>query len=135
MKIRTFDTGATRDTEKGKLDFEGFLSPIVLHRYAQYLEGHRTQSDGTLRDSDNWQKGIAKTVYAKSGLRHQIDVWMLHRGYHLYRERSDVGETTHIRTEAISSIPAGWTEVTMEDALCACIFNNMGYLFELLKVK
>jgi len=36
-KVRTFDTGATRDTEDGKLDYEGFLSGRVLKRYAEYM--------------------------------------------------------------------------------------------------
>ena len=40
-KIRTFETGATRDTELGKLDYEGFLSPTVLKAYAEYLNKHR----------------------------------------------------------------------------------------------
>jgi len=28
--IRQFTTGATRDTSDGKLDYEGFISPLVL---------------------------------------------------------------------------------------------------------
>ena len=46
---RTFDTGASRDTEAGKLDFEGFLSPPVLERYAEYLNKHRVMADGSTR--------------------------------------------------------------------------------------
>ena len=30
--IREFATGASRDTDAGKLDLEGFLSPLVLER-------------------------------------------------------------------------------------------------------
>lgn len=103
--VRTFDTGATRDTEHGKLDYEGFLSPLVLKRFAEYMHDHRTQKDGTLRDSDNWQKGIPRDAYMKSGWRHFMDWWAAHRG---------VGE------------------VDPETALCALIFNAMGYLHELL---
>jgi len=33
---RTFDTGATRDTSQDKLDFEGFLSPLVIKRFGEY---------------------------------------------------------------------------------------------------
>ena len=54
--MRTFDTGATRDSDNDKLDYEGFLSPLVLRRYAEYLHKHRKQSDGKIRTSDNWQK-------------------------------------------------------------------------------
>lgn len=105
-KVRTFDTGATRDTDKDKLDFEGFLSPFVIERYAQYLHLHRIQSDGTLRESDNWQKGIPVQVYMKSMWRHFFSVWKEHR------------------SGSIS-----------QDDLCALIFNAMGMLHELLKEK
>ena len=107
--MRTFDTGATRDTETGKLDYEGFLSPLVLERFAEYMNKHRVQADGTLRDSDNWQKGIPKEAYMKSGWRHFMDWWKEHRG-HESREG-------------------------LEEALCAVIFNAQGYLHEVLCEK
>jgi hypothetical protein len=113
-KIRQFDTGATRDTDIGKLDYEGFLSPLVLQRYAQYLNKHRVQSDGKLRDSDNWQKGIPVIEYMKSKARHFMSTWLIHRGIELY----DKGIL-----------------VDLEDSLCAELFNTMGYLFEILKKK
>jgi hypothetical protein len=133
--MRQFNTGATRDTSKDKLDYEGFFNPIVLYRIAQYLHEHRTQADGTLRDSDNWQKGIPTNVYAKSGVRHGVDVWLIHRGFHVYRERTKEGEVTHVVRHVPYPLPESWKEVTLEDALCACIFNDMGYLYELLKDK
>ena len=108
-KIRTFPTGATRDTDADKLDFEGFLSPLVLVRYAEYMNKHRKQSDGQLRDSDNWQKGIPQAQYMKSAWRHFMDWWLEHRG-HKSREG-------------------------LEDALCGLLFNVAGYLHESLKVK
>ena len=106
-EVRRFETGATRDTEKDKLDYEGFLSPWVLERYARYMHKHREQSDGNLRDSDNWQKGMPKSAYIKSMWRHLMDLWFGHRG-----EFSQEGT---------------------EEALCAIIFNAMGYLHELLR--
>jgi hypothetical protein len=108
-KIRTFETGATRDTDEGKLDYEGFLSPRVLQRYARYMHEHRKQSDGSLRASDNWQKGIPPDQYMKSMFRHFMEVWWLHR-----KLPPTVG-------------------VTLEQALCALMFNVMGYLHEHLK--
>ena len=108
---RIFDTGATRDTEKGKLDFEGFLSPLVLIRYAEYLDSHRTMKDGSTRDSDNWQKGIPLNVYIKSLQRHYMDMWLVHRKW----------------------IPD--TGMFMEDAMCGLMFNVMGYLHERLAKK
>jgi len=108
--MRQFPTGATRDTDEGKLDYEGFMSPIVVQRYAIYLNKHRIQADGELRESDNWQKGMPKNTYIKSLWRHFMDVWLHHRGY-----------------------PDKTTNKDIEDALCAVIFNASGYLFELLK--
>lgn len=107
--VRTFDTGATRDTDEGKLDYEGFLSPLTLRRYAEYMDAHRIQSDGTLRPSDNWSAGIPLDAYMKSGWRHFMDVWTEHRG--------------------IS------TEAGLEESLCACLFNLSGYLHELVKAR
>lgn len=109
-EIRTFDTGATRDTDQGKLDFEAFLHPLVLNRFAEYMHKHRKQADGTLRNSDNWQKGIPLDEYIKSDLRHVLDAWAIHRG-------------TPIR------------ETDIEEALCGILFNTQGYLLEILKGK
>ena len=104
---RHFPSGAYRDSEDGKLDYEGFLSPLVIERYAQYMDQHRTQSDGVLRDSDNWQAGIPRAAYMKSGWRHFFDWWKEHRG-HPSRDG-------------------------LEDALCGVIFNACGYLYEVLR--
>ena len=109
IKTRVFKTGATRDSNQNKLDYEGFLSPLVLKRYAEYMHKHRLQSDGKLRDSDNWQRGMPKEEYIKSAWRHFMDWWLFHRGYE-GRE-------------------------TIEEALCALLFNTMGYIHELEKEK
>ena len=106
--FRTFETGATRDTDDGKLDPEGFLAPAVLERYSQYLHKHRKMRDGSQRASDNWQKGLPRSVYMKSLLRHLLAVWLWHR---------------------TSKQPEGG----IQDALCGVMFNAMGYLFELLR--
>ncbi|MHC4302282.1 MAG: hypothetical protein ACYS7Y_33905 [Planctomycetota bacterium] len=108
--MREFETGATRDSEDGKLDFEGFLSPCAMERYAEYMNGHRVQADGKLRDSDNWQRGIPIDAYMKSMWRHFFDLWAIHRGY----------------TRFDSKDPR--REVDREEALCAVLFNVMGML-------
>ncbi len=105
-EIRTFDTGANRDTDEGKLDYEAFLSPLVLERYAQYLHEHRTLPDGTIRDGDNWQKGMPLAEYMKSGWRHFKDWWTIHRGWR----------------------PGTTRDKRLEDAICGVIFNASGYL-------
>lgn len=114
--IRKFETGATRDTNQDKLDYEAFLSPAVLERYAQYLHKNRIQTDGSIRDGDNWQKGIPISVYMKSLFRHFMDVWKIHRGI----------QTIDVKTKQ---------SISVEDALCGVLFNTMGILFEVLKKK
>ena len=107
---RTFASGATRDTEDGKEDLEGFLSPLVLERYAEYMHEHRHMADGTTRDSDNWQRGIPLDAYMKSAWRHFMDWWLIHR--------------------KVARAP--WN---IEDALCALLFNVSGYLHEIIKAR
>lgn len=55
--MRTFKTGATRNDDSNWIS-EGFLSPIALEKFAEYMNENRIQADGNVRDSDNWQKGI-----------------------------------------------------------------------------
>lgn len=78
--MRTFKTGATRNDDSNKLDLEGFLSPIALEHFAEYMHKNRVQADGNIRASDNWQKGIELDSYMKSMWRHFFDVWKGHRG-------------------------------------------------------
>ena len=79
--LRTFATGATRDTTTGKLDLHRFLSPKALRCYCQYMDKHRVQSDGTLRDPDNWKKGFGNTIEEKRAVfmasltRHFWEAW------------------------------------------------------------
>jgi len=107
--IRSFDTGATRDTEEGKLDFEGFINPLVLYKYAEYMNKNRLMKDGTVRDSDNWQKGFGEKhldVCMKSAFRHFMDMWMEHRGL----ESRD----------------------GLDEAICGLLFNVMAYYKKIL---
>ena len=109
MDVRTFETGATRSNDENRLEYEGFLSPLVLKCFAEYMHRHRMQSDGTLRPPDNWQKGIPKQEYMSGGYRHFMDWWLEHRG--------------HESRDGII------------DALCGLMFNVQGYLHELLNKK
>ncbi len=76
---RVFDTGATRDTDEAKYDYEGFLCPYVMEEFGAYMHGKRKMQDGTTRSSDNWQKGIPTDVYVKSLFRHFHAIWIAHR--------------------------------------------------------
>ena len=114
--IRTFETGATRNLDHNKIDYEGFLSPQALHAFGEYMHGKRIQADGTMRDSDNWAKGIPIDSYMKSMWRHLMDVWMIHRG--LEPAQPETGKP-----------------VDKVEALCALLFNVQGMLHETLKEK
>lgn len=102
--MRHFDSGAIRDSDTGKLDFEGALSPAVLWEFTAYMSRHRTMPDGSVRSADNWQKGFPDDVLMKSLLRHVMDIWMLHRGHQVVR-------------------PENGEEVDMDDALGGAFFN------------
>ena len=106
--VRQFDTGATRDPDASKPDYEGYLSPLVIERYGRYMLSHQETPAGP-RASDNWQLGIPQAEYLKSAQRHNLDLWLLHRGYR------------------------GVYTQDVQDALCALLFNISGYLHEELK--
>ena len=114
--VREFETGATRDVSAHKYDYEAFESPLVVNRFAAYMHRHRLQSDGTLRDGDNWQKGIPNQEYVKSMWRHFFDVWAIMRGYTCVE-------------------PLTGDEVDIQEALCALRFNVNGLLHNLLKAE
>lgn len=127
--MRKFETGATRDDDHDKLDFEGFLHPLVLEMFGKYMHKHRFQADGEMRDSDNWQKGMSKSVYMKSLFRHFMDLWALHRGT-LMDGQSDV------LVNIVENTDIDWEDQInemIEDSLAAIMFNVMGYTFEHIK--
>ena len=101
--MREFETGATKSSDVGKVDLEGFLSPMALRSYGEYMLKHQKQADGEMRESDNWQHGIPMDVLMKSMFRHFHDVWSMHRDGFDYDE-------------------------IMEDALCALFFNVQAML-------
>jgi len=108
--VRTFgEDGATRDDDTDKADFEGFLSPLVIEAYGEYMMHHQVQADGNLRNSDNWQAGIPRSVYIKSAFRHFVDLWKEERG-----------------------LPS---RDGIDEALGGLLFNIMGYWFETLKER
>lgn len=76
--MRHFPSGATRNDDDEKLDFEGYLSPEVLYEFGRYMHEHGHTPEGQ-RESDNWQKGFGEDAIMKSLLRHVMDLWMLHR--------------------------------------------------------
>lgn len=111
---RVFETGATRSPEQGRYDPEGYLSPVALERFCEYMHKHQRQADGTIRPSDNWQKGLPLATYMKGMLRHVLHLWARYRGFVVQDSKA---------------------AADMEEDLCAMIFNAQGMLHELLKDK
>jgi len=113
-EIRQFDTGATRNLEVDP-DYHGFFSPLAMHAYGEYMHAHRLQSDGTMRESDNWQKGMPIDTYVRSLVRHVHDVQLEYDGWDgLVRE--DAHEPSALRAH-----------------LSAIIFNAQAWLHEIMK--
>lgn len=107
--IRQFSSGATRDSGEGKMEPWGFNSVLVERAYDAYMNKHRTQSDGNLRDSDNWQKGFPFDSYWHSLSRHVQDFRLHYEGYADLSRAED-----------------------MLEALLAMKFNTDGMIYELL---
>jgi hypothetical protein len=106
--MRVFESGANRDDDEGKIDFEGIFHPSVIQAYGRYMESKSHLPDGSTRTSDNWQKGFGDDhckVCIKSAFRHFMDWWAWHRGD---------------------------KRINIEDTLCALMFNLQAYLFKLL---
>jgi hypothetical protein len=106
---RVFDTGATRSPLGTKPEYAGFISPLVIKRFGEYMHKHRTQADGKVRSADNWQKNIDMDSLNDSKIRHDMDIWLHSRGY---------------SEEAAEPL---------EEALCACMFNTMAILKQVLE--
>lgn len=113
--MRKSTTGAIRDLDDGKYDYDGFLSPLVIKEFGRYMHEHRILKDGTMRDSDNWQKGFGEGVSRKSLWRHFMDLWSIDRGYKVKDHDGKV--------------------VSFEDACCAVIFNTQEMLHSHLEKK
>jgi hypothetical protein len=105
---RVFASGASRDTDVGKLDFEGFLSPAVLQAFAEHMQANRQMADGSTREADNWQKGLPRRETMKSMWRHFFAVWL--------KWRTAPDNTRDRRAD-----------------LCALLFNVMAMLHEDIK--
>lgn len=109
-QLRTYSTGATRDTSEGKHEPWRFTSALVEQRFCQYMHKHRKQSDGNLRASDNWKQGIEIKDYYDSLSRHIQDLRLILDGYPELAREGDA-----------------------EEALCAIAFNVQGMLHEMIR--
>jgi len=114
--MRQFESGATRDANDhpDKPSYYKGLSPIVLREYVKYIGRHRTMSDGSKRDWDNWKNGIPIDVYMDGLLRHVMAVWLIQQGFKSYDNNG---------------------EVSLKDSLNGILFNTIGFLHEILKAE
>lgn len=115
LLMRQYETGATRGSQKDKLSYSRFLDPGVLTEFCEYMQTHRFQIDGTVRDPDNWKKGILKDDYIDSLVRHTFDLWRAWNNGDIITD------------------PDRGTVMTMRDLMCAIMFNVMGLLYEARK--
>ena len=106
---RQFETGATRDGNKYKPNYIGFLDPHVLQAFGAYMLKHQCLDTPDERPSDNWKQGIPQQAYIESLARHFLELWLLHED-----PEADV--------------------VELEETLCAIMFNTMGYLREHIRI-
>lgn len=111
-KKRIFKTGANRNSDWGKYDYEGFSNPIVEYSFAKYMHHHRKLEDGSLRNSDNWQKGIPEKELMKSLIRHVQDIKLIYRGFEILEDGKIV---------------------SMEHAINGAKFNLNALMLDLLK--
>jgi hypothetical protein len=113
-QIRKFATGAVRSEDAVRDDPEGYLSPLAVQRFCQYMTKHRTQADGSIRTSDNWQLGMPIPSYFKGAWRHFLHAWSRHRGWPVADSRA---------------------AADLEEDLCALMFNVQGALHEIVKTR
>lgn len=113
--MREFLTGATRNLEDEKLDYEGFISPFSMRAFAEYMHSRRLQADGTIRSSDNWQKGMSRASFMRSLARHFFDLWRTWR-----------------ETQGIPGVHTISQLDKIIELLCAMLFNIQGLLHEIM---
>jgi len=64
-KVRSFSSGAIRDSEESKEDYTETISWTAFKRYAQYMTGKKAKYG-----AGNFKKGIDISSYERSLLRH-----------------------------------------------------------------
>jgi len=109
--MRQFETGATRSDDNSRPLYTGYFSSLVIQRFGEYMTRHRKQEDGSMRDPDNWQKGMPIPSYLDGMFRHFEHFWLRVKGYPVNDPKA---------------------EPSIEDDLCAIIFNAQGALHAFL---
>ena len=138
-KIRTAKTGANRNPSDGKFQYSKFVNPLNEYSFAKYMHGKRLLPDGSLRNGDNWQKGLDKEWLMDSLTRHIKELELLDLGFILVQYKDDEGEHTLVHTTTEEHLDwtyyAGFKDFTIinkEDVLNAIRFNSEALKLQLL---
>lgn len=128
--MRKFISGAIRNEDSSRINYEKGLSPIVLRCYGEFMRRHNKCSDGSYRDEGNWKKGFTKQSYMESKFRHFMETWLLHDGFLDEDIKDELREELKHEPTAIE-IEDRYFEKLLE-SLCAEFFNTMGYMHVVL---
>lgn len=120
--MRTFKTGAIRDTSSGKADYS-YRHPSVEQSHAIYMMKHAILPDGSMRSMTNWWRGIPLEEGMKSLVRHVMDAQAILNGLYVYKERHNGAEYTHYLKEIPKNVPKNWTHVSLLESLHGAHFN------------
>lgn len=134
-EIRKFKSGATRDTSNGKFDYLGFMHPLCDFSFANYMHKHRLQTDGSLRDANNWWGGFGKDIVIQSLVRHIEDLKLLHSGFFVYEVREGNNARRVVVKNKLKNLPKNFIEIQLEDCCNAIRFNSEAYKLELIREK
>lgn len=91
-----------------------------------YLARHRKQSDGEMREFDNYKKGIPPQEYVKSRWRHHFASW------------ATLEPMMDATQEDFQTFIENMTEEQfheLEEDIHGELFNTMGLLMELCKIR
>ena len=106
--FREASSGATRDVNTDKLVYDKFQHPLVVKRFAEYMNANRKMQDGSTRAGDNWYKGFPRDWLIESMHRHYMDTWLHAKGFEAHANED------------------------IESALCGILFNAQAMLLEVL---
>lgn len=112
--MTAMESGATRSSSEGKPDYRGYISPLALRMFGEYMLRHQTQADGKQRSSDNWKKGMPLERYIESLMRHNV-------AFHEVWDRYVAG-----------GLQPGDVAV-LEEEMAAMYFNVQGWMHEWVK--
>lgn len=133
--MRKFQSGATRDSNDGKIAYYGFRHPLVEHSFGKYMLGHQIQADGKKREANNWWGTWDEKISIDSLVRHAEELQAIDAGYYVYRVRGFNGESSIIRETPDKNLEGFGARVSKEDVYNAIRFNAGAGLLKLLKTK